>query len=87
MGPNQHIGEEFEECGRGWRRNAISVSDLTLFDKATAEPAKAGQRLGSSKALDAALSGKGSLLDAIRQLDQSAAPFRIVAFNKSESTN
>lgn len=87
MGTNLHIHQEFEECGRVWMRKAISASDLALFDQVTAEPAKAGQRLGSSTALDVSLSNDGSLANAVRRLDQRATPVRAVSFNKSDNAN
>lgn len=87
MRSHQLIEEEFETHGRVWFRNAISASDLALFDEATAVTAKAGQRLGTSKALDAALSRDSSLGNAIRRLDHKAEPVRVVAFNKSEKAN
>jgi len=87
MQNNLFIEDEFETHGRVWFRNAISPSDLALFDEATTETAKAGQRLGASRALDAALSRDSSLGNAIRQLDHKAEPVRVVAFNKSEKVN
>lgn len=87
MVTNQSLRDEFEECGRIWLRNAVSEGDLAVFDRATADLAKAGQRLDLSMALDAALSDDSSLLHAIRRLEPEAVPVRIVAFNKSENAN
>lgn len=79
--------DAFEASGRIWLRNAVSESDLALFDSAVAGPDKAGQRLDPSPALEAALSADGSLLRAVRRLAPEAVPVRIVAFSKSESAN
>jgi ectoine hydroxylase-related dioxygenase (phytanoyl-CoA dioxygenase family) len=84
---DQILKNDFEQYGRVWLRDAVSDSDLALLDKATANSNKAGQRLGSSAALDAVLSENSSLLASIQRLDPTAVPVRTVAFNKSESAN
>ncbi|MGJ8612015.1 MAG: phytanoyl-CoA dioxygenase family protein [Octadecabacter sp.] len=87
MATDQTLQEEFEQYGRVWLRGAVSDADLALLDKATANSTNAGQRLGSSTALDAVLSKDSSLLVSIQRLDPMAVPVRTVAFNKSESAN
>ena len=81
------LGDEFEESGRVWFRNAISEEDLALFDNPTSATAKAGRRLDVSAALRAALSEESSLLRAVQRLTPKAMAVRIVAFNKSERAN
>ena len=81
------LGNEFENSGRVWLRNAVSEEDLLLFDSATSDPTKAGQRLHASSFLKAALSEESSLLRAVRSLAPQAVPVRVVAFNKSEDAN
>lgn len=81
------LASEFESSGRVWLRNAVSEEDLKLFDNATTESTKAGQRLKVSKQLKAALSKESSLLRAVRRLSPNAVPVRIIAFNKSECAN
>ena len=87
MATAQSPGNEFENTGRVWFRNAISKEDLALLDSATSAAAKAGQRLSASMSLKAALSEESSLLRAVRRLAPEAVPVRVVAFNKSESAN
>ena len=87
MATDRKLKDDFEQYGRVWLRDAVSDADLALLDKATANCAKAGQRLGSSTALGSALSVNSSLLASIRRLDSMAVPVRTVAFNKSDSAN
>lgn len=87
MTTGKDLKTAFETDGRLWLRNAVSDKDLTLFDAAAADQARAGQRLGASRALAKALAPDGSLMNAIRALDPAARPVRVVAFNKSEDAN
>jgi len=87
MEADRDLKDDFEKYGRVWLRDAVSEADLSLFDESMADEAKAGERLVRSAALDSALSGESSLLDAIRKLEPEAQPVRTVAFNKSESPN
>ncbi|RLJ41353.1 phytanoyl-CoA dioxygenase PhyH [Litoreibacter meonggei] len=87
MATDRILKDEFDQYGRVWLRDSVSDADLALLDKATANSSKAGQRLGSSAALDAVLSKNSSLLTSIQRLDPMAMPVRTVAFNKSESAN
>ena len=87
MATKHALGDQFEEGGRVWFRNAISEEDLAIFDSATLAAPKAGQRLDVSAALRAALSEESSLLRAVQRLSPKAIPVRIVAFDKSESAN
>ncbi|WP_073146073.1 phytanoyl-CoA dioxygenase family protein [Litoreibacter ascidiaceicola] len=87
MTTDRKLKDEFEQYGRVWLRDAVSDADLKLLDQATADNTKAGQRLGSSSALDTVLSKNSSLLTSIQRLDPMAVPVRTVAFNKSEGAN
>jgi len=79
--------DDFEKNGRVWLRNAISDTDLQLFDAATMHQSKAGSRIDPNYTLSTVLAKNGSLRKAVEKLDPKARPVRVVAFNKSQSTN
>jgi hypothetical protein len=78
---------QFAREGRVWVRNAISGTDLMHFDAATNLQSKAGFRVDFTDSLMNALSDNGSLRRAVASIDPQARPVRVVAFNKSKSTN
>ena len=84
---NMSLRNEFEKNGRVWLRNAISEEDLLNLDEAAILEAKAGERVKTSSALRAALTNQGSMMKAIATLDPAAKPVRVVAFNKTPTTN
>lgn len=78
---------KFEKEGRIWFRGALSDTELSVLDAASARGSKAGKRLDGVSSLHAQLTEIKGLSNVISALDTCAKPVRVVAFNKSQDAN
>ena len=79
--------QELETTGRCWFRNALAESELHALERACLTDQRPGARLGLAGDLRELLASEGTTPALAHQLLPESKPVRIVAFNKSASTN
>lgn len=81
------MNQTLENEGRFWVRDALSESDLSLFDEVSKYNSNAGSRLEWSNALAKVTGALSKLNDLVQDVLPEAKPVRFVSFNKTSKMN
>jgi hypothetical protein len=84
---DQCLAAEFEQSGRVWLRDAVSVADLLLLDNTVSLETRPGQRVEFDDQAVVAFSVSSTVVQVVRRIDPQAKPARVVGFNKSQNEN